>query len=442
MAELTSKPSPDDIFGTKAGSKSCKSEQADGSAGTSPLKPTCPKCGPKTASVWRDGTYSPLFGPPIQRWLCRRCGMRFSDPVGVETAKKLLQNDLTFDTKELKSKQGIVFSCQICAEEAKNLVAEQQKTVVLRKETTTFHTPTAPININSTIVNYDLYLTKEAYSRATIEGRMKLLKILWRRQANFFDPENVKIVISKQPWCEGRKANAVDAYSSYLAMVGGTWNPPTYTPIEKLPFVPKETEIDQIIAGCSHRIATFLQLIKETRARPGEIWRIHENAFDYESHTVNIIPEKGSNPRIFPMSQKLEGMLRSLERRYGEYYFSLPHMKLDHFRVNYEQQRKSIAQNLNSPRLNRIMFKTLRTWGGTMDYHRTKDILYVMKRLGHKSIKNTLKYIQLDEAIFKDEIDYVSKVAKTEAEACVLIEAGFDFVCDFDGHKLFKKRKV
>jgi hypothetical protein len=38
MAELTSKPSPD-VFGTKVGSKSCKSESAQGSAGTSPLNP-------------------------------------------------------------------------------------------------------------------------------------------------------------------------------------------------------------------------------------------------------------------------------------------------------------------------------------------------------------------------------------------------------------------
>ena len=35
MAELTSKPSPD-VFGTEAGSNSCKSESAQGSAGTSP----------------------------------------------------------------------------------------------------------------------------------------------------------------------------------------------------------------------------------------------------------------------------------------------------------------------------------------------------------------------------------------------------------------------
>ena len=38
MAELTSKPSPE-LFGTKVGSKSCKSESAQGSAGANPLNP-------------------------------------------------------------------------------------------------------------------------------------------------------------------------------------------------------------------------------------------------------------------------------------------------------------------------------------------------------------------------------------------------------------------
>jgi hypothetical protein len=67
-----------------------------------------------------------------------------------------------------------------------------------------------------------------------------------------------------------------------------------------------------------------------------------------------------------------------------------------------------------------------------MEYHRTKDILHVKQILGHKRIENTLKYIQLTEELFKGEIEYVSKVAKTESEACVLMEAGFDFACDFD----------
>jgi len=75
-----------------------------------------------------------------------------------------------------------------------------------------------------------------------------------------------------------------------------------------------------------------------------------------------------------------------------------------------------------------------------MEYHRTKRLLHVKQVLGHKRIENTLIYIQLAEELFKDEIEYISKVAKNECEACVLIDAGFDFVCDFDGHKLFRKK--
>ena len=71
----------------------------------------------------------------------------------------------------------------------------------------------------------------------------------------------------------------------------------------------------------------------------------------------------------------------------------------------------------------------------------TKDTLHVKQVLGHKRIENTLIYIQLAEELFKDEIEYISKVAKTEGEACGLIDAGFDFVCDFNGNKLFRKRE-
>jgi hypothetical protein len=39
MVELTSKPSPECVYGTKAGPKSCKLESAQGSTGNSPLNP-------------------------------------------------------------------------------------------------------------------------------------------------------------------------------------------------------------------------------------------------------------------------------------------------------------------------------------------------------------------------------------------------------------------
>jgi hypothetical protein len=74
----------------------------------------------------------------------------------------------------------------------------------------------------------------------------------------------------------------------------------------------------------------------------------------------------------------------------------------------------------------------------TMEYHKTKDILHVKEVLGHKSLNNTMLYTQLVN--FKDN-DFTAVVAHSEQEACKLIEGGFEFVCDFDGNKVFRKRK-
>jgi hypothetical protein len=77
-----------------------------------------------------------------------------------------------------------------------------------------------------------------------------------------------------------------------------------------------------------------------------------------------------------------------------------------------------------------------------MLYHSHKDMYYVMQRLGHKNIKNTLLYVQVEEALFQGECEYISKVAKNEKEICALVEAGFEYVTEFEGAKIFKKRKL
>ena len=75
-------------------------------------------------------------------------------------------------------------------------------------------------------------------------------------------------------------------------------------------------------------------------------------------------------------------------------------------------------------------------------YHETKDILYVQRFLGHRMIANTMLYIQLEEAHYQSLSDeYTCKVAKTVEDALPLIEAGYTQAAEFDGVKIFKKRK-
>jgi integrase len=65
---------------------------------------------------------------------------------------------------------------------------------------------------------------------------------------------------------------------------------------------------------------------------------------------------------------------------------------LNGFAASYYKQRKKIALKLQNPRIQQITFHTFRHWKGRTEYRRTKDILYVMRLLGHRNIKNTLIY--------------------------------------------------
>jgi len=88
----------------------------------------------------------------------------------------------------------------------------------------------------------------------------------------------------------------------------------------------------------------------------------------------------------------------------------------------FQKQRATLARKLQNPRLLQIHFHTFRHWKATMLYHQTKDILYVMQFLGHKNIKNTLKHVQLEETLFKEQKEeFVCKVAETIEEAKELI---------------------
>ncbi len=148
-----------------------------------------------------------------------------------------------------------------------------------------------------------------------------------------------------------------------------------------------------------------------------------------------------ANMTMKEIDRSLSSMLQALHRNYGPYVFAYPGMPVDHHAGHFCQQRKRITRKLQNPRIQQIHFHTFRYWRGTMLYHQYRSEYYVMQQLGHRKIENTLLYIQLEEALFQGAVDYISKVAKTENEVCKLIEDGFEFVCDFQGHKVFRKRK-
>jgi transposase-like protein len=235
MAGLTAEAkSPYCVFGTNSSPCSCKSNPENSA---SPVNLPCPQCGSK--KLWRDAKRYTVYGDEIQRWLCRDCGLRFSDPNDVKkgwsnqekTARKQLSN-------EIKMATDLVTSSQRGVTETKNLVAEQQTSEVLRR------------NESSTAigksVEYEFWMLKQGYAKSTIESRVKIMKRLTKLGACLYDPESIKEITAKQPWSDGRKEIVVEAYTNFLIMAGGKWDPPKYHRIEKIPFIPTEQEIDQL----------------------------------------------------------------------------------------------------------------------------------------------------------------------------------------------------
>jgi len=195
-----------------------------------------------------------------------------------------------------------------------------------------------------------------------------------------------------------------------------------------------EKEVDSLIVGCSKKVATSLQLTKETGMRIGEVWSLEWTDIDDKRHTIRCQSEKYGNPRMFKVSGKLLDMLNALPKK-SEKVFDT---SLKTHRASFNIQRKRLAQKLHNPRLLKISFHTLRHWKATMEYHHTKDILHVKQLLGHRSINSTMIYTHL---ISFEGDEFTCKTAKTIDEAKGLIEAGFDYVTDMNSYKLFRKRK-
>jgi integrase len=429
------------VFG-EASVKGGKSGVVVSSAGVSPV---CPQCGSR--KVWRDGLRYSVFGDKIQRWLCRDCGIRFSDPDDVEKSWSAFERLERVDTKSLKADAGIVSDRQICvtkAEGTKNLVAEFQKVETSRGQ--------SEIDIKGKLLEYEFWMEKQGYDPETRRGWLSCLKALLSENANILDIESVKETLAKDAdkktprWGGNRRRNIINAYTLFLRInkmhVWDKWERPKCTITKKFPFIPMEQEIDELIAGSGKKNASFAQLQKETAMRPGEAKILKWINIDSERNVITLNePEKGSNPRMWKVSSRLIGMLNTLPKT-SEQVFpgSLKSMK-----VTWIKTRKRLAQNLQNPRLKKITLYTLRHWKATMEYHRTKDIVYVQQLLGHKDIRNTMIYINIEHALFgaSDNDEFTVRVATDVKGACALTGAGFEYVTGEynDGGKIFKKRK-
>ena len=77
-----------------------------------------------------------------------------------------------------------------------------------------------------------------------------------------------------------------------------------------------------------------------------------------------------------------------------------------------------------------------------MLYHRTKDPHYVQHFLGHKSLKSTEIYINIEHTIFEPSNDeFTVKVVEKAEDVKSLLEVGFEWVGEKENLIFLRKRK-
>jgi len=247
------------------------------------------------------------------------------------------------------------------------------------------------------------------------------------------DTERIKTLICTSQVSEAYKQLLSDAYEYWVQYRGLVWVRPRFTREDKPILLPLEAELDALIANTKQKLSTFLQFLKETGCDSGEAWKLRW--IDIGPKTVNITPTKNHLARTVPISDNLLSRLYRLPRENDRVFAN---ENLDDYRNNYEQVRNHLAKKLDNPRIHQIAFKSFRHWKATHEYAKKKDILYVQWLLGHRRLENTLVYTHL---VNFESDEYVCRMAKTPEECKALIEAGFEYVCDIEGVKLFRKRK-
>ena len=193
----------------------------------------------------------------------------------------------------LKSESAYNVDCQVGAtlvRGAKNLASAAQPQNPAAETTQTEK------DLKGLLVQYSWWMQKQGYAFETIRLNTSALRSLINRGADLFNPDTVKEVLAKeQKWGPNRKRNIINAYTLFLKMHGKTWEKPKCQVTRKIPFIPTEQEIDELIAGCPATVATFLQLIKETAMRSGEAKRLKWTDIDFQRRIITLNePEKGS----------------------------------------------------------------------------------------------------------------------------------------------------
>jgi integrase len=287
---------------------------------------------------------------------------------------------------------------------------------------------------------------------STTKGRSKALKSVNAAVNRRDTRQNILNVTAVTAYVSSRRKNRayklVQDLNSFYGWKKIQWTPPRVKREHSTSFLPRLADIVLLINSVTNRrLATFLQLLKETAMRCGEAWRLSWDDIDFKSRLVSVRhPEKGSQSRTLRVSQRAVDMLNILSRDsscifHEAYDDEVKTMEgLDSFRRLFERHRKRIAAAHPESNVAKIHFHTLRTWRATMEYLKTHDLEAVMMLLGATNPVHARRYVRLAQALIQREDDYVTARASSPDEAEELVREGFDYVTEIQGVQIFRKQ--
>jgi len=262
------------------------------------------------------------------------------------------------------------------------------------------------------------------------------------------DPEVVARHISERDWSESYKHNIVNAYNHFVEYYGMSWERPYYKRIDRIRPVPRESQINKVIAYARAKYALCFSVLRDTGMsdfgifrsgmKPVELTWLRIKDIDLETGLLYPATAKLGAGRVLKLRKSTLAMLKHYIQKEGLNAADQLCSKVELLTLNWCRLRNSVAEKLGEPEIKQIRLYDLRHWRATIEYQRTKDIVHVQRFLGHRRITHTLRYIHLCDL---DAQQYVVKVATNVEQSTEYLEAGFQFVAVIEDKYVFRKRK-
>ena len=296
------------------------------------------------------------------------------------------------------------------------------------------------------IIKTLLELQKQGKAENTIHNTNEILKQL-SKKTELENPEKVKLYIAtatnektKQPLANATKNKLCLAYEWYCKANSLTWQKPFYKVAEGTPIIPTTENVTKIISASGKNYAFIFTLLAEIGAEGEELHRTPRSKIDTEQGTITITGTKGHGSATYKLKNKTAEMLREyLAKNPQDYPFPKPTAIGERWRTT----RNRVADNLKQPELKNIPLKNLRNYSGAQLYNTLpiRDPIAVMRHLRHKKLETTMHYIRGITLTYEEDIQYISKTSANLQQDQELIDAGYSYVTERDGIKLYRKRK-